>query len=845
LLPIIILIVSLAAIAAIILAIRKRDAIPLTVDERTLLNAKEFGDFRLDALRKRSRVSSLFKAVHSPTGKVVFLRILHPQHSADPEQVGNFLRRGEVLDLLRKKHPKLPVTRILSFGEVNFRGLSRHFIATEFYEGHDLGELLASKGKLTPPESIEIILQGAEILGTVLRDRVWHHQLSLDAMIVRYTGPESRPEVRLMDYDVLKPPDSGVDSYPVKGIFQASFMSPEQIAGIIVDERSDVYSLGALFYTLLTGKAPFPPESLADIERSHKLPALPALPGTIPASVSEILFKMLSKQTSERFVSMGETAAALEKCAGALPWAITPQITPPRWYAVPFTKSGEEDSYVSRPPIPAGGQPRKTRTIWGGFVRRFRSIPQTPVITVGFVLPVFNWIAENLKKAGVILLAAIAGVIYLLWPRTTVTIETVPVGATVTVNGLPASDATPLKNLGLGKFNADTGRVVFGIRRTEYLPLDTPLVFTLGEHRDLSVALRPAAILELNVTPNNAVVELDGDTIAASRLSQLELPVGEHVLKVSSPAFLRRVDTLHLKQGKSNKHIIALTAVPDRLYLDSDPHGAVVSIADRQRGVTPFHNVDLAPGQYRITLSLDGYATVERNVNLSSARPESVFVRMEQAGMVNIALPPDANAFLDGKSVDAAALRSVSTGNRTLTVKRAGFRDFVQSIFVSPQKPVSVDLTSMVPLLGKLTFHVTPAADIFLNDQPLLQNVTLRETTVPIGTSTVRIEAGPWKWQKDINVVATKTQTLTVDFNVHSLVMVIATDETGKPIKTTKIYIDNKPTEEYTYMYTQVRVGLHTFEVRGSGYRMVDGPKRINIEEETKGPIKFILKRDK
>src|SRR5512147_942950 len=125
--------------------LRRSSTVELTDDERALLKAKSFDQYTLKKLRKRATMSTMFQAVDRESKRNVALRILHPEFSSDPEQVKAFQRRGEILEFLNKEHPDLPIVRLLKHGTFRFGRHQRPFIAVEYFDGLDLGELLDQK----------------------------------------------------------------------------------------------------------------------------------------------------------------------------------------------------------------------------------------------------------------------------------------------------------------------------------------------------------------------------------------------------------------------------------------------------------------------------------------------------------------------------------------------------------------------------------------------------------------------------------------------------------------------------------------------------------------------------
>jgi serine/threonine-protein kinase len=99
-----------------------------------------------------------------------------------------------------------------------------------------------------------------------------------------------------------------------------AYMSPEQASGLPTDARSDVYSLGATAYFLLTGRPPFSRATLMLTLTAHITEPAPPLAAAVPADLAAVVSKCLAKEPAERFADVRALAAALAACACAGDW---------------------------------------------------------------------------------------------------------------------------------------------------------------------------------------------------------------------------------------------------------------------------------------------------------------------------------------------------------------------------------------------------------------------------------------------------------------------------------------------------------------------------------------------
>ena len=183
-------------------------------------------------------------------------------------------------------------------------------MAMEFIEGESLSLFTASERLLPLDKVLTIILETAEALDFAHRRGIVHRDIKPANIMLTPTG-----QVKVMDFGIAKLPTSTLtQAGSILGT--PSYMSPEQINGQELDGRSDLFSLGSVFYELLTGTKPFKGETFPALSNqisqgtfqpvSQKNPVLPSF-------CDEILLQTLAKAPQNRFQSGKELAEALGK----------------------------------------------------------------------------------------------------------------------------------------------------------------------------------------------------------------------------------------------------------------------------------------------------------------------------------------------------------------------------------------------------------------------------------------------------------------------------------------------------------------------------------------------------
>jgi serine/threonine protein kinase len=199
-------------------------------------------------------MGQVYLAEHVKMGRRCAIKIMMPGTMSDPDAISRFNR--EAANASRISHPN--VCAIYDFGETP-DGLI--YLAMEFIEGRSLTDLLAEAGTLPLARAATMIQQTAEALQVAHDLGIVHRDLKPDNIMV--STAREKDIVKVVDFGIAKAigGDDGRAQKVTKTGFVVGtpeYMSPEQLAGDPVDGRSDLYSLGLVFYRMLTGASPFP-----------------------------------------------------------------------------------------------------------------------------------------------------------------------------------------------------------------------------------------------------------------------------------------------------------------------------------------------------------------------------------------------------------------------------------------------------------------------------------------------------------------------------------------------------------------------------------------------------------
>jgi serine/threonine protein kinase len=270
------------------------------------------GGYRILKRLGEGGMGAVFLAEHDGLKRLDALKVMKPEAVASPQAKDRFLREARTAAAIKHDH----VVTIYHVGEDN--GVP--FIAMELLEGESLEERLKQSPPLTPAEAARIGrevadgLAAAHARGLIHRD-VKPGNIWLERKDAHPAGGPSSFRVKLLDFGLARPVDEDVQITNL-GIVVGSpaYMSPEQAAGLVLDGRSDLFSLGVVMYRMTTGRLPFSgPNVLAILRQidAHQPPPPHALNPAVPRPLSDLIMRLLAKAPDDRPASAPEVAAAL------------------------------------------------------------------------------------------------------------------------------------------------------------------------------------------------------------------------------------------------------------------------------------------------------------------------------------------------------------------------------------------------------------------------------------------------------------------------------------------------------------------------------------------------------
>jgi serine/threonine-protein kinase len=255
-------------------------------------------------------MGQVYKARHVRLDRVVALKVIQPERLGSPDAVRRFYREARAA--ARLVHPNL-----VTVYDVDEAG-GVHFLAMEYVDGVDLGRQVRERGPLPVARACEYARQAADGLQHVHERGLVHRDIKPANLLL---SPDGR-QVKILDLglarlDAAAPVGEGTSELTQSGTLMGTpaFLAPEQARDARrADIRSDLYSLGCTLYYLLTGRQPFPGQSLAEVIVQHQLDepeSVTKLRPDVPAGVAAVLRRLMAKRPEDRYQTPAEAAVAL------------------------------------------------------------------------------------------------------------------------------------------------------------------------------------------------------------------------------------------------------------------------------------------------------------------------------------------------------------------------------------------------------------------------------------------------------------------------------------------------------------------------------------------------------
>jgi serine/threonine-protein kinase len=267
----------------------------------------EVGKYRILEQVGEGAMGVVYRALDPVLNRQVAVKVMSDALARDDELRGRFLREAQAAGSLQ--HPN--VITVYDFGEME----GHLYIAMEFVAGEDLESLLVRKAPLTLLEKIDVVVDVLSGLGYAHKRGIVHRDIKPANIRIDEEG-----RARIMDFGIAHLQSSKMTRTGLM-VGTPAYMAPEQVTAGSVSPATDLFSVGAVMYELLTGSKPFEGESLQSV--FYKIvsswpPALATMAPGVPSSIEAIVMRALAKEPGDRWASAVEMANALTEARASL-----------------------------------------------------------------------------------------------------------------------------------------------------------------------------------------------------------------------------------------------------------------------------------------------------------------------------------------------------------------------------------------------------------------------------------------------------------------------------------------------------------------------------------------------
>src|SRR6185295_13467631 len=265
------------------------------------------GGCRIQALLGRGGMGTVYRAHHIALDKPVALKVLAGHLESDVEFVERFQREARAA--AKVEHPN-----VIHVPEEK----AQHFIILQYVDGENLEQLQERVGKLDLQTATKIAYAAAAGLEALHAQAIVHRDIKPANIMLAKDG-----SVKITDFGLARNLKAASSFTTVSGAFMGTpgFIAPEQVDGPAVDARADLYSLGVVYYMMLSNELPF--NAVTALEMATQRVTLDPIPlesrvPDVDQRAADIVRRLLKKVPSERYADAGEVKAALQEILGPI-----------------------------------------------------------------------------------------------------------------------------------------------------------------------------------------------------------------------------------------------------------------------------------------------------------------------------------------------------------------------------------------------------------------------------------------------------------------------------------------------------------------------------------------------
>ncbi|MGI8837619.1 MAG: protein kinase domain-containing protein [Pyrinomonadaceae bacterium] len=331
-----------------------KDGEVLEDDPSSIVGTVLDGQYQIETLLGKGGMGAVYLARHILLGDRVAIKILPQEVRANADWLRRFRREGQAARRFRHANA-VTVYDLRTAADGNI------YMVMEYVEGHTLDAEIKQRGKFSAAEAFEILEPIMSVLNTAHAMGVVHRDLKPENIMMGKATTGGEPTIKLLDLGIAKMREiAGVESSGTTELTMAGqvlgtpyYMSPEQWGepsrdgSFEVDGRADIYSLGLVFYEMITGRRAYAAATLHELRRDHVSvmppPLIEKAPG-VPRAFSDAIARAIAKDRVDRPATAGELAAELRAGLANMPQVAVDRTVPD----IPYLESSSSPTHGIR-----------------------------------------------------------------------------------------------------------------------------------------------------------------------------------------------------------------------------------------------------------------------------------------------------------------------------------------------------------------------------------------------------------------------------------------------------------------------------------------------------------------
>lgn len=580
------------------------------------------------------------------------------------------------------------------------------YIAMEFMEGDTLQSLMLEKRVIAPEQVVDITRQVCAGLDYAHSMKVIHRDIKPANIMIT-----PQHTAKIMDFGIAKSVGTMTSSGQVLGT--PNYMSPEQVRGLDLDGRSDLFSFGVVLYEMVTGEKPFSGENVATIiykiVNEEPIPPHNLNAGVHPA-ISDVITRMLRKDPAERYQNGAALAQDMENYRSAAEPEVITSVLPANVYAQAAAAAKKVQSPSHGTGIVAAAQTNKAPAVADS---KFTPKQTAPLGQTSAPVPGSNHNARIALTMFSVVLALVIG--YGVKHRRKPAATPPPIAQIQSTRATPAVAAT-----------------------TDAAPQAEPASDDDSNSNQADAAAKPATAkaksedkasgktlidLHIDSDPSGALVQIDGTFLAdwVTPFTAPGLAPGMHRIVFTKRGYTQKGEDFEVSPRNTSLSE-RLSAAGSSLSVSSQPAGASIDIDDIPTGKVTPAQITVSPGDHRVAVHKDGYHTADvlayvddgqifsfapvlnpmtsrdaGNSHPLTARLGKLFGGGVPAGkgMIDFRTnPPGARILVDGAEARIAtpAHAPMPPGDYTITLVEPGYKPVQQKVHLEAGRRVNIDI---------------------------------------------------------------------------------------------------------------------------------------------------------